>query len=438
MNDAINKETTPVQRAYGAALTTYIASLAFFSPSESHFLYYFLSLVMFIFVGLAIAKNKIEGVLHALYRKHRKWFVILILWLVASTLSLIMVWSNDSTENLQRGLSLIRHVYDISLLGLVFVLARLQALRIIDVKALFFALALGFSVMLGLEIIIYHQVAIDAKTWFESPPLGLHVRDQGNLACVIAVSMAAYWAVKPPTKIAQKIVLSTALCIGLSFVYWSGGRMAITATLITLLILSGFIFYTRQPHKYQWLLLIILSIAVSVLIAECLSVYPWNGIGRTLHDAQTVSTAAVDNANNAQMLNQVTTGRATMWKISLKAFSESPWLGLGPYGYFFIPEELFGDQPHNFIIQFLVEWGILGAVCLLLLLAACFVFILQRMTKAFQQQDACWVMAASVICVLTLHGLTGGTYFMAQPLSFLAIAFSVPLAKLLRAPSFSV
>jgi O-antigen ligase len=118
--------------------------------------------------------------------------------------------------------------------------------------------------------------------------------------------------------------------------------------------------------------------------------------------------------------------------MSLKAFWAEPWLGLGPYGYFFIPERVYDDQPHNFIIQFLVEWGVLGAGCMFALMLACFVFVLKRLPGAFKNQKVSFIMASTIICVLTLHGLTGGTYFKIQPLTFLSIAYAVVLGEYLR------
>jgi hypothetical protein len=69
---------------------------------------------------------------------------------------------------------------------------------------------------------------------------------------------------------------------------------------------------------------------------------------------------------------------------------------------------------------------------MLLLMLVYFVFVLKNIPRAYRISDYRWVMAAAVICVLTLHGLTGGTYFMAQPLTFLSIAYSVALSRILK------
>ena len=95
-------------------------------------------------------------------------------------------------------------------------------------------------------------------------------------------------------------------------------------------------------------------------LSQQVSLFEWNGFHRHLTPIEKpITTTELSN------INQISTGRSEMWALSLQAMSASPWFGLGPYGYFFIENRSYGDQPHNFLIQFLVEWGVIGTLLLL-------------------------------------------------------------------------
>lgn len=56
-------------------------------------------------------------------------------------------------------------------------------------------------------------------------------------------------------------------------------------------------------------------------------------------------------------------GRLTLWSISLELIRENPWLGIGPMQFAALPQTRFA-HPHNFVLQFMVEWGVPAALLL--------------------------------------------------------------------------
>ena len=46
--------------------------------------------------------------------------------------------------------------------------------------------------------------------------------------------------------------------------------------------------------------------------------------------------------------------------------------GLGPQGYWYMPNRIRGIQPHNSFLQFVLEWGVVGSAIFLFLLARAF------------------------------------------------------------------
>ncbi|MCY4046188.1 MAG: O-antigen ligase family protein [Cellvibrionales bacterium] len=421
-----------------SALAAFCFTVAFFLPDFSYYLFYLLMLLSLTIAGQLSLMNVNQGIWRTLFKAHKWGLVGVFAWLAFMTLSLINVWVDSTVTPRQYQMSALRYIYDVILLAFVFMLARLFLANVLKIEKLLVGLALGFAVLLCIQVGYFYQFSINAQDWFAEPPLAPHIRDQGNLACVIAVSFLAWWIVKKPKAVVLQGLIVITIWMGLSFIFWAGGRAAMAATVITCLLLVTFYQIAYRRGGMKALGFVVLMLVLGVVSAEMLSVYPWNGLVRFVESAEDVkSVAASSQASTPVNLNHLTTGRMHMWSLSLKGFFAEPWLGLGPYGYFFIPERVYDDQPHNFIIQFLVEWGVLGAGCLMALMLWCFAFVFKTLPSAFRENNLSMVIAAAIICVLTLHGLTGGTYFKLQPLTFLSIAYAVVLGEYIKVNAFA-
>jgi len=68
--------------------------------------------------------------------------------------------------------------------------------------------------------------------------------------------------------------------------------------------------------------------------------------------------------NLVSMLQKASSGRLDIWKNTLRDLQGRIWLGVGPDGYMFLshPGAETTVQPHSFLVQCLVEWGIVGAM----------------------------------------------------------------------------
>ena len=67
---------------------------------------------------------------------------------------------------------------------------------------------------------------------------------------------------------------------------------------------------------------------------------------------------------------QITSGRSELWAATIHKWLESPWLGWGTGSQFWEVYVLSWPhtQPHNAVLQFLISWGVIGAVGALWLL----------------------------------------------------------------------
>lgn len=81
----------------------------------------------------------------------------------------------------------------------------------------------------------------------------------------------------------------------------------------------------------------------------------WHAIGRTASAAETGS------------VSQLSSTRSNFWQDVVQRAQDAPWLGHGPDSYRFLTPKLDGQQPHNVVLQFWLDLGVIGAVPLLLL-----------------------------------------------------------------------
>jgi O-antigen ligase len=83
-------------------------------------------------------------------------------------------------------------------------------------------------------------------------------------------------------------------------------------------------------------------------------------------------------------------------------------------------------QPHSALLQFLLEWGIVGTLLFSFVLLKGFIYGLRLhiMNKSLSATPYS-IGAGSVIIALSIHGLFDGTYYHPQPSIFLAIAFAI-------------
>ena len=121
-----------------------------------------------------------------------------------------------------------------------------------------------------------------------------------------------------------------------------------------------------------------------------------------------------------------TKDRLDLWKYGYIIFLENPYFGKGPGGFAiaayndFVSNKSYGDlvinnsfthnHPHNFIIQFLVEWGIIGTLLIIILLTKMGISSLKYF---FKYKKYYLLISGLSIIGLILHGLIDGALYHA-------------------------
>ncbi len=277
-----------------------------------------------------------------------------------------------------------------------------------------FALS-ALAVALG-SLVLYLMAdpqTLNPRAWFQHPPFNSHMRHVGY-------QITAGLAVMLPLLAYRKVRLiwewlSSALAISLwAFLFWSGGRSAIASIIITIALLAIYLYHQQLQYK-RFVLFALATAVIGLIISELLHVFPWNGLNQ-----------AIWRVAGAEDMQKLTSGRTQIWHVSWLAVKDHLLLGLGPQGYFFIPDRFKGTmQPHSMFVQFVVEWGLAGTLVFLAMIAWAFIIGLKRSTQRYTQEALLASLSAgSVITALTLHGLFDGTYYHPQPSLYLAIGFA--------------
>ena len=131
--------------------------------------------------------------------------------------------------------------------------------------------------------------------------------------------------------------------------------------------------------------------------------------------------------------------RYLLWEYSFMKYIENPFFGKGPGGFFIsaFNDKIIGiypnfkiihTQPHNFILQFLIEWGLVGTLLILVLLG-----ILFKNSLEFLINRKAFVVLTPGLSIISLvaHGLVDGslyhptfTFFICLSLSLLCFEIS--------------
>ena len=251
------------------------------------------------------------------------------------------------------------------------------------------------------------------KILFQDPPYNSHIRHTGYQA---SAGLGVLWVFNI-TKQRQNfytLLIILATVITCTFVIWLGGRGAILSVISSFILIFVVLLFQNSNTKY-FLTTVSLIFLLSIVIAELLSVYQWNGLFNPLHRSLT-----------SDSINSLSSGRVKIWATCWESIKNNPFWGLGSQGYYYMPNRIFGVQPHNAFIQFLVEWGIIGTSLFIFLIFSGFLagvrFHLRNRNEIISQQA---LIALAIITTLTIHSIVDGTYYHPQPTFYLVIAFAV-------------
>jgi hypothetical protein len=168
-------------------------------------------------------------------------------------------------------------------------------------------------------------------------------------ACVLAL------LVHPGgSRITRVITFAAALMVW-SGVFWSGSRAPMIALGLFILLWL----WRGTPEERRSLLRVLPLLIGGGLAISFLLGRPYAGMGWF---------SAVERTLQATSVEQVSSDRSLFWAETWRYALSSPWIGHGADGYRYITPTQNGSQPHNVLLQWLIEYGVFGLVPLTMLL----------------------------------------------------------------------
>jgi hypothetical protein len=189
--------------------------------------------------------------------------------------------------------------------------------------------------------------------WVEGTPMNAvphyqHIRLFGLHMLVGTVAALAWICVTAPRSPERMLAYATGV-ISCGGMLWSGGRTPLVGAVAGL----G-IWFWYAPKSERGVL--IRSVPVVFLGGAVLSFWRWSPepyLGWLGAFARTTAATSVDELSST---------RLSFWSVTGHGILQAPWLGHGADSYRFILPRQDGNQPHNWILQFLYDFGSLGAV----------------------------------------------------------------------------
>jgi O-antigen ligase len=348
--------------------------------------------------------------------------IIILLWLISISLSVLLSPLEPEAPDFVWGR------YYQTVLHFVFFLFLLDFFRRYSPDFSWLYWAVAFSTMYVIwEFYSSYQWSgkywLGNKDWLLHPPLNSNIRHTGYQA-LAAISFFTFFILSPSVERVVNVRHIAVMSILVAFLFWMGGRGSILSFLIMasvvcwVLVVKGF-----RPKFYLASLLI--SVVIGFLVAELFTVFTWNGI---------INLISKMFEKTAGLISGQPSMRIQIWLTTLESFMGSPALGLGSQGYYFMENRIgWFVHPHNSVLQFLIEWGVIGTLLFLALIFKALFFgfrNLLTLQKSPLLQHV--ITAGAVIISLSAHSVVDGTYFHPQPSAYLAIAYAIWVSSAMR------
>lgn len=125
--------------------------------------------------------------------------------------------------------------------------------------------------------------------------------------------------------------------------------------------------------------------------------------------------------------DEMTSGRSDLWAESLDLISHKPLFGYGAHQYQFVSEKAMGmlKHPHQSLLQFIFDWGLVGGSMFLSLLA----ILLFKAFFASQASTSTKLVSAMVVATLLGYSFVDGIYFYPLTIAITAVFLLWPIVE---------
>jgi hypothetical protein len=225
-------------------------------------------------------------------------------------------------------------------------------------------------------------------TYWSARLLGAH-QFAGCLA-VLALLLA------PATRAGRVLLIAAAMIIWTGFA-WSGSRAPAIGLAFALMLW----FWRGAPIERRMLIIYVPPLAVIALALSYNLGTPYRQMGWWDAFVRTAQAAGLES---------VTSERSHFWAVTLQHALTSCWIGHGADSYLYIHPVQNGNQPHNVLLQWFLEYGLLGTVPLVLLLLRG-TKNLNGQTGTFDASRPLSTWASASLAGAAIYGLMDGVFY---------------------------
>lgn len=264
-----------------------------------------------------------------------------------------------------------------------------------------------FAVMI-ISFVLINGVDADYD-WVSSLPGFPHIRHPGYfLMPAMAVST---WMIFKSTG-RSRYLQAGLLALNFGFTVWIGSRGP--SIVYALLLVPALLIFAKifAGNKIASLALATLAFFAGVLLSQSIPA-PNNGMFNALSRFEGKQNTSVESFSS---------GRTNIWQQTITAVRYQPWIGHGGDQFrkqMPIAQNTY-NHPHNSVLQFAYEWGIIGAFSLIALLAILAVRSLKATVKDPEAKLGMFFAASS----MAFFSLIDGVFYYNLPIMlFLVFAF---------------
>ena len=231
----------------------------------------------------------------------------------------------------------------------------------------FGALTLGLAAYIA-YLAIFTIVVPDYPdfSWTAMLPSATSVRHIGNYVAILAIAPAALFLFGDGSR---KYGILICWIVAWTFIAWTGSRAALLG--LSAGVFAAFLFTHGAAVKAKWAQLGISATGGVAISLALPNPDPAFGLIRMFQD----TSSEADSSS----------GRIEIWQQTWQHILQHPWVGhqAGTFGSRM--QELYGydlDNPHNFVVQYLYDWGFVGGSAALFLIGCLAVSIFRRRAHA--------------------------------------------------------
>ena len=234
----------------------------------------------------------------------------------------------------------------------------LSTLRPLNSDRYFKIMTCGMCLYVGYIIVIISMIVDYAIfNWSSGLPSATSIRHIGNYVAILSIAaMGVFLFAKP--RLGWLALFAVFFVI--AFLAWTGSRAAFVGLVFALPVA---VFVVRNSVSARRISVLVTTLVAAVLVTIPLPV-PDAAYGYGLKRMVT--------ATDARQKGDISSGRKDVWKHTIEEIEQAPVFGHGAGRFIGNMDAKYKydlDNPHNFILQFAYDWGLIGAALALALLA---------------------------------------------------------------------